>query len=144
MELNGLIAVAVTPGTIGHVLFLCQSKTQTLHSHSCVNKMVVGTCNLFERDMCTPAPQLRHQARHPENFLFFHSGTMARGKKGKKRAPKQPARKRKEVHKIRWNPKHTRINSSKSGQKMTWLQPVKCIKRENWVKGRSVDVLESM
>ena len=47
MELNGLIAVAVTLGTIGHVLFLCQNKTQTLYSHSCVYKTGVGS-NLFK------------------------------------------------------------------------------------------------
>ena len=118
MELNGLIVVAVTLGTIGHVLFLCHCKTQTLHSHSCVYKTVVGTCNLFERDMCTLAPQPRHQVRHPENFLFFHSSTMAREKKGKKRAPKQPARKRKEVHKIRWNPN----SAHKNEQLQKWTE----------------------
>ena len=118
MELNGLIAVAVTLGTIGHVLFLCQNKTQTLHSHSCVYKMGVRTCNLFEQDMHTPTPQPRHQVRHPEKFLFFHSSTMAREKKGKKRAPKQPAKKRKEVHKIRWNPN----SAHKNQQLQKWTE----------------------
>ena len=113
-----LIAVTVTLGTIGHVLFLCQNKTQTLHSHSCVYKTVVGTCNLFEQDMHTPTPQSRHQVGHPEKILFLHLSTMVREKKGKKHPLKQPARKRKEVHKIKWNPN----SAHKNQQLQKWTE----------------------
>ena len=110
MELNGLIAVAVIFGTIGHVLFLCQNKTQTFYSHSCVYKMGVGS-NLFKQDIrifppIQPIHQPRHQARHLKDFDFFHLSTMVKQKQGK---PK--AKKRKEQHKINWNPKSAHLGA---------------------------------
>ena len=71
MELNGLIAAVVTLGTIGHVLFLCQKKTQTLHSHSCVDTMDAES-NFFKRyTHHPPTSQPRHQVRHLNKLIFF-------------------------------------------------------------------------
>ena len=103
MELNGLIVVVVILGTIGHVLFPCLNKTQTLHSHSCVETTGVRS-DLFKRDTPTPAEASKtHQARRLNHSDFFILRAMVKQKQGKKKVHK-----RKE-HKIKWNPKSAHL-----------------------------------
>ena len=96
MELNGLIAFTVILCTIGHVWFLCLSKTQTLHSHSCVHRMDAGS-NLFERDI---TPQLRHQVRHWYQKFPLYLNRMVK-KKFSSKPSKGVAKTKKTEHKIK-------------------------------------------
>ena len=107
MELNGLIAVTVTLGTIGHVLFLCQNKTQNFPSHFSVHRRDVES-DLFKRYTVS---QPRHQARHPNRKFSFRLNSMVRQKYSGKPV-KSVAKRRKEEHKIKWNPNSAHKNET--------------------------------
>ena len=107
MVLNGLFAATVRIGIIGVVLFLYLRVIQSCHFHFCAHFIPVGS-NKVERDDRDNRDTglARHRPRH--SFIFF-STKMPREKTTKKL--KQVAVKRKEVHKIKWNP-----NSAHKGE----------------------------
>ena len=120
--LIGFYVQIVLLGTIGCVLYQCLQLTRNCYFHFCVqnvSRRVVlrwKTERDSKRDI--PDPDLVCQARQPRHTFFFYS--MAPKVKRSKKGRKDKAVKRKEEHKIKWNP-----NSAHKDERITAVDPAK-------------------
>ena len=119
MGSNGLCVCIVVTGFIGVVLYHYLQMIGNSNSHFCAHTMAVGRgttgSKRDKRDTIGSRPQAIHiavLARHQARHLFFISSTMPKTKVSTK-GRKDKAVKRKEGHKINWNP-----NSAHKGEKL--------------------------
>ena len=118
--LIGLYVQIVLLGTIRCVLYQCLQLTRNCYFHFCVQNVSRRAALRWktERDSKRdiPDPHLVYQARQPRHTFFFYS--MAPKVKHSKKGRRDKAVKRKEDHKIHWNP-----NSAHKNEKIQqWTQ----------------------
>ena len=125
--LIGFYVQIVLLGTIGCVLYQCLQLTRNCYFHFCVQNISRRAVLSWktERDkQDTPDPDLVCQVRQPRHTFFFYS--MAPKVKHSKKGCKDKDVKRKEEHKIKWNP-----NSAHKNEKI-----------QQWTKEKMVEAIE--
>ena len=126
--LIGFYVQIVLLGTIGCVLYQCLQLTRNCYFHFCVQNVsrraVLSWKTERDNKRDTPDPDPVCQARQPRHTFFFYS--MAPKVKHSKKGRKDKAVKRKEEHKIKWNP-----NSAHKNEKI-----------QQWTKEKMVEAIE--